>query len=58
MSACEHRYRWSGRMPCTGVRRCVLCGVDAPEPVRELVTEPLLGKEELWHRVEEILGMR
>ena len=22
----EHSYAWSGKMPCTGVERCVWCG--------------------------------
>jgi hypothetical protein len=21
-----HSYAWSGKMPCTGVRRCIFCG--------------------------------
>lgn len=56
----QHRYRWSGRIPCTGVRRCIFCGVEAPEPVKKLVTAPLSEEElpELWRRVEEILGMQ
>jgi len=22
----KHSYAWSGKMPCTGVRRCIFCG--------------------------------
>lgn len=22
----NHSYSWSGKMPCTGIYRCVLCG--------------------------------
>jgi len=22
----KHRIMWNGKMPCTGVRRCTLCG--------------------------------
>jgi hypothetical protein len=22
----EHWYAWSGRIPCTGIKRCLLCG--------------------------------
>ena len=22
----EHSYTWSGKIPCTGVRRCIFCG--------------------------------
>jgi len=22
----EHAYAWSGRVPCTGYRRCIYCG--------------------------------
>lgn len=22
----EHSYAWSGKMPCTGIYRCVFCG--------------------------------
>jgi len=22
----EHSYAWSGKIPCTGVRRCIFCG--------------------------------
>jgi len=27
----EHAYAWTGRMPCTGQRKCILCG--KPEEV-------------------------
>ena len=22
----DHAYHWSGKMPCTGVRKCMFCG--------------------------------
>ncbi|MDM8536026.1 hypothetical protein QUF70_04670 [Desulfobacterales bacterium HSG17] len=22
----KHSYAWSGKMPCTGIRRCIFCG--------------------------------
>jgi hypothetical protein len=22
----EHSYRWSGNMPCTGMKKCIFCG--------------------------------
>jgi hypothetical protein len=22
----DHAYAWSGKIPCTGIRRCVFCG--------------------------------
>jgi hypothetical protein len=22
----EHSYAWSGKIPCTGIRKCVFCG--------------------------------
>jgi len=22
----EHSYAWSGKIPCTGIRRCIFCG--------------------------------
>lgn len=22
----KHSFAWSGRMPCTGIRRCIYCG--------------------------------
>jgi hypothetical protein len=22
----EHSYAWSGKIPCTGIRRCIYCG--------------------------------
>jgi hypothetical protein len=29
---CEnHTYSWSGKMPCTGVYRCVFCGKPADD---------------------------
>lgn len=22
----EHAYRWTGKIPCTGIRACIFCG--------------------------------
>lgn len=35
----EHRYAWSGTIPCTGVYRCVYCG----KPVSKDSTENQKG---------------
>ena len=28
MECTEHAYSWSGRVPCTGILRCIFCGRD------------------------------
>ena len=30
----EHFYAWSGKTPCTGIYRCVLCGKEGNSTLR------------------------
>lgn len=31
----HHRYAWSGKMPCTGMLKCVLCGKPEDESTHD-----------------------
>jgi len=33
---CDHQFMaWSGKMPCTGIRRCSMCGLTETEIEKE-----------------------
>ena len=40
--ACNHAFRYIGKMPCTGVRACAFCGEIEPEaPKQKTIVNPI-----------------
>jgi hypothetical protein len=45
----EHSFAWSGQIPCTGMRRCIYCGVYE----HDLIEQAKNSKQSLYSRVIE-----
>lgn len=44
---CHHElgFRWSGAIPCTGIQRCLLCGIDMADVKEQPLSERRIGNE-------------
>jgi len=50
----EHSYAWSGKIPCTGIRRCIYCGKPADEKILQSASPSNTGNPKLFAFIDQM----